>query len=114
MWSIQTETSIEENFGPVNLCLTNSGGIRSSIREGEITAADVFTTLPFGNVMVVLAMSPMEIYSALETGFRRSGEPRGEFPQISGMRFKFCASLPMGERIVSVEIFDGAGFLPIM
>lgn len=74
---------------------------------------DVATTLPFENVISVLSLSATEIYEALENGVRQAGEAGGEFPQISGMRFKFCVSLPVGERITSVEIFDGANFVPI-
>nr|WP_202903217.1 5'-nucleotidase C-terminal domain-containing protein [Paenibacillus gorillae] len=84
--------------------LMNGGGIRASIDEGVITKGDVITVLPFGNQIVTLKVSGANLKAALENGVSDYPNPKGAFPQVSGIAFKIDAAKPAGERIHSVNI----------
>ncbi len=64
------------------IAITNGGGIRASINEGDITKGDVLTVLPFGNYITTIEVSGENIINALEHGFTVGA---GKFPHYSGM-----------------------------
>eukprot|EP00178_Gracilaria_changii_P027803 TRINITY_DN917_c0_g1_i1.p1 TRINITY_DN917_c0_g1~~TRINITY_DN917_c0_g1_i1.p1 ORF type:complete len:140 (-),score=19.56 TRINITY_DN917_c0_g1_i1:471-890(-) len=70
------------------VCIQNSGGMRASIDEDDITIEEILSVLPFGNVYAVLTVPGSAIVGALEYGFDAvvSGEIAGRFPQVGGMR----------------------------
>nr|WP_283777681.1 bifunctional UDP-sugar hydrolase/5'-nucleotidase UshA [Sansalvadorimonas sp. 2012CJ34-2] len=45
----------------------NSGGVRDSLSEGEITYKDVLTVQPFGNIITTVTMSAPEVIEYLNT-----------------------------------------------
>lgn len=47
--------------GQIDFALFNYGGLRSSIRQGPITRANIFELMPFENEMVVLTLSPEKV-----------------------------------------------------
>ncbi len=70
-----------------DVVLTNGGGIRASIDEGDVTVGEVFTVLPFGNAMTVIKVTGQDILDALN--FAASDYPgaAGRFPHVSGMTY---------------------------
>ncbi|GGG66198.1 5'-nucleotidase C-terminal domain-containing protein [Paenibacillus radicis (ex Gao et al. 2016)] len=84
--------------------LTNGGGIRASINEGVITKGDVITVLPFGNQIVTLKVTGADLKAALENGVSDYPNPKGAFPQVSGIAFKIDAAKPAGQRVHSVTV----------
>ncbi|MCQ5363633.1 5'-nucleotidase C-terminal domain-containing protein [Anoxybacillus salavatliensis] len=87
-----------------DVALTNGGGIRASIPQGEVTRNHVLTTLPFANTLVKVSMSGADLKKALEHGVRLYPEQNGGFPHVSGIRFTFDATKPAGSRVTSVEV----------
>lgn len=84
--------------------LTNSGGIRAVIDQGDITRAEVIDVLPFANSIGVQEIGVADLVSALENGFSRLGEGSGRFPQISG----FSVEVDEADgSILSVTLDDG-------
>ncbi|MFN6991451.1 MAG: 5'-nucleotidase C-terminal domain-containing protein, partial [Fervidobacterium sp.] len=49
-----------------DIALTNGGGIRASIKPGNITIRDVLTVLPFGNTLYVLEMKGSDLLKVFE------------------------------------------------
>jgi 5'-nucleotidase / UDP-sugar diphosphatase len=106
------------------IAITNGGGIRANIDEGEITIGDVLTVLPFGNLAATFELSGADVVAALENGVSaltvgeggvvgRSGQS-GRFPQVSGLRFTFDPTQEAGSRILSVEVLGENGeYAPI-
>ena len=45
----------------INICLLNSGGIRSIIPKGDITARTAFEVMPFENTSIVIALKSEQI-----------------------------------------------------
>ncbi|MEL6438540.1 MAG: choice-of-anchor I family protein [Cyanobacteria bacterium J06621_8] len=123
----------------VTISIRNGGGIRDSIGEivtpagstsstdveflpppanevagtevGEISQLDIANTLSFNNGLTLVTVTAEELLALIENGLSESepGAEPGRFPQVAGMAFSFDASLPPGERVVSLATVDEAG-----
>lgn len=100
------------------IAIMNGGGIRANLDAGEISLGDVLTIQPFGNIMSTFELAGVNVIAALENGVsgmkavdgvvERDGLS-GRFPQVSGIRFSFDPTRPVGERVVSVEVENKDG-----
>ncbi len=70
-----------------DVALTNGGGIRASIKPGEIKIRDVLTVLPFGNTLYVLEMKGSDLVKVFEYA---ASVPNGQgaFLQVAGATWK--------------------------
>ena len=89
----------------------NGGSIRADLtyNPGVLTKRDVLSILPFNNPIVKVEITGKTLKEILEHGVARSGagedgEP-GRFPQVSGIKFSFDTTKPVGSRVS--EIFVG-------
>ena len=91
-----------------DIAITNGGGFRADIDEGEITVGEVLSVLPFSNTVATLKLTGAQIVASLEHGVSRvSGNfGSGRFPQVSGLRYEFDPALEVGSRIINVEVLD--------
>jgi 5'-nucleotidase/UDP-sugar diphosphatase len=91
----------------------NGGGIRASIPAGEVSLGDVLEVLPFGNTVATFKLSGADVWSALENGVSRAENPEnegtGRFAQVAGLRYSWNPDLPVGSRVVSVEVMNPDG-----
>ena len=90
-----------------DIAITNGGGIRASIEEGDITVGDVIAMLPFGNMIVTVELTGAEIIDVLEaalSGFTGENEV-GSFPHVAGISYTIDVS-KTEDRITEV-LFDG-------
>ena len=107
-----------------DFALSNGGGIRDTfpaktyipadtklVRTGtgalDVTLGDALTVYPFGNQVATTIVTGANLWAALENGVGGNYPADGRFPQISGFKFSFDASKPLGSRIVSVTKNDG-------
>ncbi len=107
-----------------DFALTNGGGIRDTfpaknyvpavtglVRTGsgplDVTLGDAFTVFPFGNQVATTVVSGANLWKALENGVGGNYPADGRFPQVSGLKFSFDSSKPIGSRIVTVTKLDG-------
>jgi 5'-nucleotidase len=107
-----------------DFALQNGGGIRDTfpaktyipadttlVRTGtgalDVTLGDAFTVFPFGNQVATTVVTGENLWKALENGVGGNYPGDGRFPQISGFKFSFDASKPLGSRIVTVTKTDG-------
>lgn len=91
------------------IAVHNSGSVRAKIDQGPITNGEIITVLPFGNTLTNLTLKGSEILEALEHSVSQVPNESGGFLQISGMKFTFDSSKPVGERVVSVEVEEEEG-----
>lgn len=91
-----------------DVALVNGGSIRADtiINPGELTRRDVLSILPFKNPVVKLEITGATLRAALEHSVSRSAEDAvpGRFPQVSGVRFVFDASRPVGSRVLNATV----------
>lgn len=95
------------------IAIMNGGGIRTSIDTGPVTLGEVLEVLPFGNKVALVDITGAQVKAALENGVSQVETVQGRFPQVAGIRFTFTPNRPPGERILSLEIARGDGFVPI-
>jgi len=89
----------------VSIAIMNSGGLRASIDEGEVTMGEVLTVLPFQNTLATFQLSGSDVIAALENGVSQVEEVKGRFPQVAGLKFKWDPAKPAGEgRIIEVQV----------
>ncbi len=89
-----------------DMALTNGGGIRASIPEGEITKNHVLATFPFGNYGVKMQISGADILSSLEHAVSGYPSAEGKFPHVAGATFKINPNAEAGNRVYDLMIQD--------
>lgn len=72
------------------VAVTNGGGIRASIKAGDITMKDINTVLPFGNTVAVVYISGEKLLASLEAATQSAPTALGGFPQIAGINLSLC------------------------
>jgi 5'-nucleotidase / UDP-sugar diphosphatase len=78
----------------------NSGGIRADIPAGDITMEQVFTVLPFDNVVVTMDLTGADLLDILE---KSTGANKGML-QVSGLRVEYDFSTSADRRVATVQI----------
>ncbi len=97
---------IMKNVSGADVAIINGGGIRSSIKKGEIRIKDVYNVLPFDNYNVAIKLTGKQIWETLEHGVSAVEEEEGRFPQVSGLTFRYSLSEPKGSRVKEVFVAD--------
>lgn len=82
--------------------LTNAGGLRADLPEGELDRGHVLDSFPFLNNAVTLELPGRALKEALEQGLSL----RAGMVQVSGLRADYDLAKPIGARLVSLEV-DG-------
>ena len=77
----------KKNGETVDAALTNGGGIRATVKTGDITKKDVNTVLPFGNTLSIVKVTGAELLEALEASTHCTPTAIGGFPQVAGIEF---------------------------
>lgn len=72
------------------VAVTNGGGIRASIKAGDVTMKDINTVLPFGNTVAVVYISGEKLLESLEAATQSAPTALGGFPQIAGINLSLC------------------------
>jgi len=87
VWSVVKEGGIEQVEPNAVIGITNGGGIRATIPEGEVTKKDINTVLPFGNTVAVVYVTGAELLEALEASTFCTPDSIGGYPQTSGIEW---------------------------
>lgn len=112
-----------------DIAFTNGGGLRSTLPSSyvptntnlcrpsncagpyDLVIGDVFTLLPFGNSIVQRPVTGGQLWRALEHSVKDVPATFGGFGQISGFRFDFDPTRPVGSRVLNVELNNGTKIL---
>lgn len=86
------------------IAMQNGGGIRNDMKAGPVTIGEVLEVLPFGNTLSLVTLTGEEIKNTLEHSVRNSPNEEGGFLHVSGMKFTFDSSKPVGERVHSMQV----------
>jgi 5'-nucleotidase len=101
--------------GGTQIAFMNPGGIRSDIAYSsyphDITYGDFFIVQPFDNKLVTMTLTGSQIYALLEQQFKPP-QSSMKLLQVSGIKYSFNTSLPVGSRITSLTLTDGTPILP--
>lgn len=87
LWSVVKEGGIEQVEPNAIVSITNGGGIRATIKEGDVTKKDINSVLPFGNTVAVVYVTGAELLEALEASTFCTPDSVGGYPQTSGIEW---------------------------
>jgi 5'-nucleotidase len=106
-FAIQNGGGIRDTFPAKTYIPVNPALVRTGTGPLDVTLGDALTVFPFGNQIATTTVTGENLWKALENGVGGNFPGDGRFPQISGFKFSFDASKPIGSRIVSVTKLDG-------
>ncbi|WP_223592234.1 5'-nucleotidase C-terminal domain-containing protein [Neobacillus bataviensis] len=95
------------------IAMQNGGGIRASIDQGDVTLGEIYTVMPFANLLVTLDLTGAEIWQALEHSVSKVESGAGQFMQVSGIQFKYDPAKPAFDRVWDVKVKTANGFEPL-
>lgn len=76
-----------------DIAIMNAGGIRVSMKKGDITFGDIISVFPFGNSACIVNATGQQILDALEWGARSCPGESGGFLQVSGMTYEIDTTI---------------------
>ena len=94
-------------IGETDIALIGGGGLRVSIKEGDITYGNVIAVLPFGNQLSVIRATGQQILDALEWGAHSIPGEFGSFLQVSGLSYEIDISIPSSCTVTDNGLFAG-------
>jgi 5'-nucleotidase len=106
-FAIQNGGGIRDTFPARTYIPAATGLVRTGTGPLDVTLGDAFTVFPFGNQVATTVVTGANLWKALENGVGGNYPGDGRFPQISGFKFTFDASKPVGSRVVTVTKLDG-------
>ena len=89
------------------IAFVNGGGVRVSIKEGDITLNDILKVHPFGNAMCVIEATGAQILDALEWGARAVPSENGGFLQVSGLTYEIHTYIESSAKADENTMFAG-------
>jgi 5'-nucleotidase len=106
-FAIQNGGGIRDTFPARTYIPAATGLVRTGTGPLDVTLGDAFTVFPFGNQIATTVITGANLWKALENGVGGNYPGDGRFPQVSGFKFSFDASKPIGSRITEVTKVDG-------
>jgi len=106
-FAIQNGGGIRDTFPAKTYTPAATGLVRTGTGPLDVTLGDAFTVFPFGNQLATTVVTGANLWKALENGVGGNYPGDGRFPQVSGFKYSFDASKPIGSRIVEVTKLDG-------
>lgn len=91
--------------------IINSGAIKHRLTQGPITRKDLYTILPYQNLMVGLQLTGAQLLDVLENSVTHLGENEKAFPQVSGVQFRYNSKNPAGQRLNRGSVLVGGTWL---
>ncbi len=85
---------------PIDACLLNSGGLRASIAKGPVLLEDVFSLMPFDNLVVLVQLSEKDMMRLFDYLAEHPGTP------ISGIRMEIEDGNPDDMEIAGIDWED--------
>ncbi len=100
----QFMTKYMAEIADVQIALTNSGGLRTSIDKGDITVGEMWDVLPFDNTLVTMNLKGSDLKRVIEHGIMNNNVG---WIQYYGLNVYYDSSKEYGNRIISMRLLDG-------
>jgi|SRR5688572_1093474 len=91
--------------GGADVGIVNTGGIRAPIPKGPVTVADIYSTFPFDNTIVVVPMRGEDLRRLLDFVASRVG--KSDFAQVSGVTFDISGDYASDIRVGGTPLENG-------
>lgn len=99
--SVLEDENDDDGWTYATIALTNPGGVRGTLANGELTYSDLVTTTPFENTCDSMELQGKYIREALEFSVRLNST---SILQVAGIRIVFNMTKPAYQRAVSLEV----------
>jgi 5'-nucleotidase len=106
-FAISNGGGIRDTFPAKNYIPADTTLVRTGAGPLDVTLGDALTVYPFGNQVATTVVTGANLWKALENGVGGNYPADGRFPQVSGLKFSFDSTKPVGSRIVEVTKLDG-------
>eukprot|EP00760_Papus_ankaliazontas_P010537 PhM_4_TR14338/c0_g1_i1/m.107143/K01081/E3.1.3.5; 5'-nucleotidase len=96
------------SFIGCDVVLLQGGCMRANTvySSGDITLKDLLSIVPIEDVVVVIEVTPADLWLALDSGVARYPMLEGRFPHVAGASYAFDCRRPRGSRVTQLSI-DG-------
>lgn len=91
-----------------DISFVNGGGVRATIKKGDITFNDILSVHPYNNQVVVCKMTGQQIKDMLETSMLSYPNEDGSFPHMAGITFSVDTTIP-----TSVKLDENGSFISV-
>ena len=99
---------------PTDAAVLNGGAIRiDDVLEGELRWEHLARTFGFPTRVALVWLRGADLRETLLERAVSGGRGEGRFLQVSGLRFTFDRSLPVGDRVTAVEMQRGSEWEPL-
>lgn len=100
-----------QRYGGADIALQNAGGVRIDIPAGDITVGNVYTLLPFKNLLVRMTLTGAEVKATLEDAVDSvmNGTGTGAYPYTAGLRFDVDMNQAKGSRVTNLQLRKADG-----
>lgn len=89
------------------IAITNGGGIRTSLKDGDLTYGDIIALLPYENYVEVVGVRGQKVMDILNACTNFLPTENGDFPQVSGLKYKIDMKKDKN-RVSDVVVLDAA------
>ena len=94
VWFVLKEVGVE-NAEPSHVVgIINGGGIRATVKAGDVSMKDTTAMLPFGDTVALVYVTGEELLEALEASTFSTPGQVGGFPQTSGIEWTIDCTRP--------------------
>ena len=97
--------------GGTQLAFLNPGSMRADLAAGEVTWGELFATQPFGNDVIRMTLTGVQIERLLEQQWE--GQPTPRVLQVSGISYTWSPSAPVGDRVALTDVLIGGAPLDL-
>lgn len=96
--------------GDAQIALVNSTGVRVDLPGGDVRYKDAFAMMPFGNNLVVVTLTGVQLKAALEQQYAVPLRPKATRPAVlapsAGFTYSVDLRKPEGQRVSAMQL-DG-------
>ena len=90
-----------------DIAFMNGGGLRKTVKAGDITYGDLLNVLPFGNTVLSAKITGQQVLDMLEFGAENYPEEKGGFLSVSGLTYEIDTNIKSSVTINDHGEFTG-------
>lgn len=81
-------------YTQTDIAMINGGGIRSDLKQGDVTINDLLAVMPFGNKVYKANITGKQLLDVLEYSVSSLPDEDGAFMHVSGIQFAVNPAIP--------------------
>lgn len=99
-------TDAMREFAQTDIAFTNGGGIRNSVKAGNLKRGDIIAMLPYENNVCSFTITGQQLQSVLEASVKPLPALNGSFLQISGMEMEVRVLADKDNEVSNIKVLN--------